>query len=760
MSTESYNGNYAAEITYSHTDEANLVSPNFILPASSFISYMWKDDDMISAKIVNHDTTFFEISTDNGANWTTLDFLAAASSETSYHIVEHNLSAYAGTFKFRFRDVSDGTFSAYGTGIDSIVIKVVTCPAPTALNVQNLTATSANLAWTTGGAATWNVLFGVAGFDTTGLGPLAIDITTNPLLVDTLTANTSYEFYVRDRCAVDDSSTWVGPFQFTTTASCPTPTDLTATNITATRADLTWNGYFATNWDVLFGVAGFDTTGMAISANDITTNPLTVDTLLPTTSYEFYVRADCGTNNIDTSLWVGPFSFTTACSPLAPITTINWINDLETATICDFEIIDNNMSGNNWYLDNVSNIPSGNFSSTGNTSGTCFIAVSDGATSDIDASLITPAIYLTQAGLTNVALEFESQFQDYAGDGDAYVNISNDGKATWIELFYTSTDESTTGVVHNLDLSAYIGDTIFIEWKYVSPANAWQWAIDNIKVLNLVTDLAIAFPNNGAHYGCDFTGADEIPLFITNVGETTIATNDTIFGWYILDGNTAVADTFQFTQNLVPTDTAFFIFNQLGNLADLTTHNFKVWFNYQPGTDANQLNDTTIGTVTHYIPTVNLGGTNDTLVVSSYPHTLDAGAGFDSYLWNGTATSQTFMVTQDGWVNVLVNDSNGCDATDTVYVVLNTGINTLENINFSIYPNPNNGEFTLEAKFNTKTDLTVEMINLDGKSILSKNFKAVDSLNESIDVKNFAKGVYYIKIVNNNFVKLEKVIVY
>jgi hypothetical protein len=52
------------------------------------------------------------------------------------------------------------------------------------------------------------------------------------------------------------------------------------------------------------------------------------------------------------------------------------------------------------------------------------------------------------------------------------------------------------------------------------------------------------------------------------------------------------------------------------------------------------------------------------------------------------------------------------------------------------------------------------MINLDGKSILSKNFKAVDSLNESIDVKNFAKGVYYIKIVNNNFVKLEKVIVY
>lgn len=90
-----------------------------------------------------------------------------------------------------------------------------TCPVPSAFAANNVTATSANLAWTENGSATnWAVEYGTAGF-TPGTGTTAIT-TTNPHALTGLTPSTSYEYYVRSICGPGDSSAWVGPFSFTT----------------------------------------------------------------------------------------------------------------------------------------------------------------------------------------------------------------------------------------------------------------------------------------------------------------------------------------------------------------------------------------------------------------------------------------------------------------------------------------------------------------------------------------------------------------
>src|SRR5690554_7592775 len=189
-----------------------------------------------------------------------------------------------------------------------------TCPAPTDLDIQNLTATSVDLEWTEAGAATdWNIEYGTYGY-TQGDGTV-VATTTNPHSLTGLTPETAYDFYVQADCGVSDQSVWVGPFAFTTPPTCPAPTDLAITNLTTTTVDLGWtNGGSETAWNVEYGAAGFSQ-GSGTVVNT-TSNPHNLTGLTAETAYEFYVQADCG--GTDQSTWAGPFSFYTGyCLPSA-----------------------------------------------------------------------------------------------------------------------------------------------------------------------------------------------------------------------------------------------------------------------------------------------------------------------------------------------------------------------------------------------------------------------------------------------------------
>jgi len=108
--------------------------------------------------------------------------------------------------------------------------------------------------------------------------------------------------------------------------ACPDPTTLTATNITSTTADLGWTEVgSATSWEVEYGLAGF-TPGSGTTVTS-TTNPYSVSGLAVNTSYDFYVRSDCGASGF--SAWVGPFNFTTTIACPAP-TALEAINVLDT----------------------------------------------------------------------------------------------------------------------------------------------------------------------------------------------------------------------------------------------------------------------------------------------------------------------------------------------------------------------------------------------------------------------------------------------
>ncbi|MGD9492276.1 MAG: choice-of-anchor J domain-containing protein [Bacteroidales bacterium] len=106
------------------------------------------------------------------------------------------------------------TFAPYYISIDDIkVVETPTCIAPTNLDATDLATDSANLSWTSA-ATEFQIEYGVSSY-TFGTGTRTIT-SNNPYSLTGLSANTSYDFYVRAICSAGDTSDWTGPFTFTT----------------------------------------------------------------------------------------------------------------------------------------------------------------------------------------------------------------------------------------------------------------------------------------------------------------------------------------------------------------------------------------------------------------------------------------------------------------------------------------------------------------------------------------------------------------
>ncbi|MDD2385622.1 MAG: T9SS type A sorting domain-containing protein [Bacteroidales bacterium] len=153
------------------------------------------------------------------------------------------------------------------------------------------------------------------------------------------------------------------------------------------------------------------------------------------------------------------------------------------------------------------------------------------------------------------------------------------------------------------------------------------------------------------------------------------------------------------------------------------------------------------------LPVVDLG--ENQIIDNTQSIELDAGV-FAGYLWNTTETTQTISV--DGVVlgigvydySVIVTDVNGCEGTDEVQITIEefVGINEI-NVLTAIYPNPNNGVFTVEALGN------IQLIEITGRIIQNIS---VDG-NTTIDISDYPKGIYILKISNNQEIKEYKVLV-
>jgi hypothetical protein len=260
----------------------------------------------------------------------------------------------------------------------------------------------------------------------------------------TASADLYAHWNIDDLCSTDASC-------HTTTvqylASCPDPTAQTETGITQTSADLGWteNGS-ATSWDIELGPTGFTPTGTPTATG--VTNPYTYGSLTPTTTYDWYVRADCGGGTY--SAWVGPSTFTTAC---APNTAFPWLEDFEGAFLptCWSKIVH---SGNDITQNNAQN------HTTGGTYSARFSSFS--SSSDYNQYLFTGSQTIS-AAYTQLSFWHRKYSDSYADQLEWGISTDTDpNNYTWTAVTLSGTAWQETTV----DLSAYIGQTVYIGFHY------------------------------------------------------------------------------------------------------------------------------------------------------------------------------------------------------------------------------------------------------------------------------------------------------
>ncbi|MEQ9261922.1 MAG: choice-of-anchor J domain-containing protein [Owenweeksia sp.] len=191
------------------SEDATLESPAFDASAGNIILSF----DHYFFQSFTNATITVEVS--NGTVWDTVLLYTSSTSDPQKELIDITAEAGASTnAKVRFHWT--GTWDYYWI-LDNVKVEAVNCLMPSALGATNIASTSADLYWTTGGAANWNIEYGTSGF-TPGSGTM-INSMNDTVNISSLSPNTTYDFYVRDSCGMGDVSAWVGPYSFATQCS-------------------------------------------------------------------------------------------------------------------------------------------------------------------------------------------------------------------------------------------------------------------------------------------------------------------------------------------------------------------------------------------------------------------------------------------------------------------------------------------------------------------------------------------------------------
>ena len=159
----------------------------------------------------------------------------------------------------------------------------------------------------------------------------------------------------------------------------------------------------------------------------------------------------------------------------------------------------------------------------------------------------------------------------------------------------------------------------------------------------------------------------------------------------------------------------------------------------------------------HHTPVFSISGNLAISQGQSTALSVPNNAGW-SYLWNTGETASVIIVAPSETTSYSVTVTEGtCNASDSVTVTVNTGIDDHDGFDFTVYPNPTTNIVNVQCTMNNVqfSGTEIHIVDMYGKLVRTKPFDGETTL---IDISDLANGIYFVKAVaDGNVVAVRKV---
>ena len=250
---------------------------------------------------------------------------------------------------------------------------------------------------------------------------------------------------------------------------------------------------------------------------------------------------------------------------------------------------------------------------------------------------------------------------------------------------------------------------------------------ERIPVQAIVEGTQVSFVSDGYHCG---PGS----ALLSAAGPVI---NDSIF-WYDQPGGNIIGSGGNFTTPYISTNTTYYVTANSACTGVSVAVNAKIY----------------------PVLIVNLGP--DTITIpGGQTIALDAGPGYISYHWSTGETTPQIHISSPGNYVVVVSDSNGCTATDGVFVNIITTISTVNgSAAIKLYPNPAKEQVTVEISDLPSKMVLIKLFSIDGKILRSEEVNSVNGqLRKIVSLSGIAQGVYFLEVESDKYSTTIKVIV-
>ena len=146
---------------------------------------------------------------------------------------------------------------------------------------------------------------------------------------------------------------------------------------------------------------------------------------------------------------------------------------------------------------------------------------------------------------------------------------------------------------------------------------------------------------------------------------------------------------------------------------------------------------------------------------------IDGGQNFDIILAGNTPNDGSETITVPDEIN-----STTCrimvEASDSIYYAVNSNQFEISDINaaddfglqsFKLYPNPNNGSFSIEFNSDSSNDVAIAIHDIRGRQVYNNQYKNTGVFTANINLQDLQSGVYLVTVTDGERKEVKKIII-